>query len=111
MVPKEGDQLGIEAIRDRIETDNRVSRKLLALQGAPKIYLRNSIPVSLSKKYVDDYEITPEYVFEWDENTQKVHVKEKPWVVLDDQGVPSYSLLPQAVVVSLIKQMTTILNL
>jgi len=38
-------------------------------------------------------------------------VIEKPWVVKDDDGVPSYSLLPQAVAVSLIKQMVSVLGL
>ena len=33
MVPKEGDELGIEAIRDRIEVDGKVMRTLLDLQG------------------------------------------------------------------------------
>ena len=55
--------------------------------------------------------ITPEYVLDWDAKAKKVRVREKPWVVKDDDGVPSYSLLPQAVVVSLIKQMVKVLNL
>ena len=82
-----------------------------SLHGIPKILLRNTVPVEKAKEYIDDYEITPEYVFEWDEKTQTVNVKEKPWVVLDDTGVPSYSLLPQAVVISLIKQMVQVLGL
>ena len=32
--------------------------QLLQLQGVPKIYLRNSIPVKDTKKFVDDYELT-----------------------------------------------------
>jgi len=76
----------------------------------PKILLRNSIPVSEAKKLVDDYEITPEYVFHRDKGSKgKVKVEEKPWVIKDDQGVPSYSLLPQAVVVSFLKQFADLL--
>jgi adenylate kinase family enzyme len=111
MVPKEGDELGIEAIRDRIEVDDKVMRTLLDLQGVPKILLRNSIPVSVAKEYVDDYEITPGYRYEWDTNAGKVNVIEEPWVVNDDDGNPSYSLLPAPVVVSLISQISKTLNL
>ncbi|MEK9207116.1 MAG: nucleoside monophosphate kinase, partial [Patescibacteria group bacterium] len=45
MVPKEGDSLGIEAIRSRIEIDDKVMKTLLGLNGIDKIYLRNSVPV------------------------------------------------------------------
>ncbi|TSC56314.1 MAG: Uncharacterized protein Greene071421_230 [Parcubacteria group bacterium Greene0714_21] len=111
MVVKEGDELGTAPIKERLETDAKLIEQAFSLHGIPKILLRNTVPAEKAKEYIDDYEITPEYVFEWDEKTQKVDVKEKPWVVLDDQGVPSYSLLPQAVVVSLIKQMVQVLGL
>src|SRR3989344_3750383 len=45
MVGKAGDSLGIEAMRDRIEMDKKVIKRLLDIQGVPKVYLRNSIPV------------------------------------------------------------------
>jgi len=109
MVAKEGDNLGIEAIRDRIEIDDKVMRSLLTLEGVPKIYLRNAIPVEKAKDFVDDYELTPAYSYE--RVNGEVKVIEKPWVVKDDDGVPSYSLLPQAVAVSLIKQMVSVLGL
>jgi len=111
MVAKEGDELGTAPIAERLETDAKLIEQAFSLHGIPKILLRNTVPVEKAKEYIDDYEITPEYAFEWDEKTQKVIVKEKPWVVLDDKGVPSYSLLPQAVVVSLIKQMVHVLGL
>jgi hypothetical protein len=111
MVAKEGDELGTAPIKERLATDAKLIEQAFSLYGIPKILLRNTVPVEKAKEYIDDYEITPEYVFEWDEKTQKVNVKEKPWVILDDTGVPSYSLLPQAVVVSLIKQMVQVLGL
>ncbi|HEY4510272.1 MAG TPA: nucleoside monophosphate kinase [Candidatus Paceibacterota bacterium] len=55
MVPKEGDELGIEAIRERIEADDQIMKKLLNLEGVPKIMLRNALPVSRAKEFVDDY--------------------------------------------------------
>ena len=81
------------------------------LYGIPKILLRNSIPVKDAKDFVDDYEITPEYILEWDKNLKKVKVKEKPWIFLDDEGTSSFSLLPQPLVISLIKQIVKVLNL
>ena len=104
MVTKEGDELGIEPIRDRMEIDEKVMRMLLNLQGVPKAHLRNAIPVGNAAETVDDYEITPSYRYAWDAAAKKANVIEEPWTVSDDNGVPSYSLLPAAVTVSLIKQ-------
>ncbi len=109
MTLKEGDELGIEAIRDRIEIDDKIAASLLDLKGIPQIFLRNSIPVEKAKEFVDDYEITPAYLYELDGS--KVKVIEEPWVINDDQGVPSYSLLPQPVAVSLIRQVAQVLGL
>lgn len=110
MVAKEGDELGIEAIRDRIEADGEVMNILRTLEGVPKVYLRNAIPVDVAKDYVDDYEITPSYRYEWDKAAPKVQIVEEPWIVKDEAGAPSYSLLPGAVAVSLIKQTATVLG-
>lgn len=111
MVAKEGDNLGIEAIRNRIEIDSKVMGLLLNIKGAPKVYLRNSVPIGMAKDYVDDYEITPAYGYRWDERTSRVEVMEDPWMVKDDDGEESYSLLPAAVAVSLIKQAVGVLGL
>lgn len=111
MVSKEGDSLGIEAIRDRIEVDDKVSSILLGLEGVPKIYIRNPIPVTKAKELVDEYELTPEYVYHYDSKSKKVTVTTKPWIIKDQNGVRSHSLLPAAIVISLIKQMTKALNL
>ena len=111
MVAKEGDVLGIEALRDRIELDTAVMQKLLELQGVPKVFLRNTVPVALAPESIDDYEITPMYRYEWDAAREQVRVTEEPWVVNDDRGEPSYSLLPGAVAISLIKQTASVLGL
>jgi len=107
MGAKEGDNLGIEAIRDRLELDEALIRKVFSLHGVPKILLRNSIPVSEADKLIDDYEITPAY--EYQLNNGQVEIKETPYVVKDDDGVESFSLLSPPVVVSLIKQLHSIL--
>jgi len=109
MVEKEGDRAGIKPIRSRLKKDEQLIQQAFSLHGISKVYLRNSVPKDLASEYVDDYEITPEYVYQWKDN--KVQVKENPWVVKDDQGKPSYSLLAAPVVVSLIKQVVKVLNL
>jgi len=111
MVQKEGDELGIKNIKQRLEIDDKLMDMALSLHGIPKILLRNSVPVKDAPQFVDDYEITPEYEFKWNEKKNKVERKEKNWVVADDEGVPSYSLMPPPVVVSMIKQMVNIFNL
>ena len=72
--------------------------------------MRNAIPVDKAKEFVDDYEITPSYRYEWDAGSKRVRVIEEPWTVKDDEGVLSYSLLPAAVAVSLIKQTAKVLG-
>ena len=111
MVQKEGDEFGIEPIRQRLKKDEMLMEKAFSLYGIPKILLRNSVPVADASKFVDDYEITPEYIFRYEKETDKVKINENPWQVLDDKGVLSYSLMPPPVVVSLIKQMVKVLNL
>lgn len=108
MGAKEGDNLGIEAIRKRLELDNQLIKKVFSLHGIPKILLRNSIPVKQAKDLIDDYEITPEYFYELNKNKQ-VKTLEKPWTIKDDQGQEIYSLLAPPAVVSLIKQLAKIL--
>lgn len=109
MLPKEGDELGIEPIRARLEVDNQIFEKLLTLEGVPKVYLRNSVPVGEADK-VDDYELTPAYSYEYDEASDSVKTIEKSWIIKDDLGRDSYSLLPPAVVVGMIKQVAKVLD-
>jgi adenylate kinase family enzyme len=109
MVQKEGDVLGIEAIKERLEKDEELIKALLSLHGIEKIYLRNSIPVEQAKDYVDDYEITPSFEYQWNEKEKKVETIKKPLEVKDDSGILSYSLLPEPVVLSFIKQLAKII--
>jgi len=109
MVQKEGDEFGIELIKERLQKDEELMKKAFNLYGIPKVLLRNSVPVEVAKENFDDYEITPEYYFEIENG--EIKIKEKPWIFLDDQGRESVSLLPQPVVVSLIKQLVKIFEL
>ncbi len=111
MVAKEGADLGLEGIKERLALDQNLMEKAFSLHGVPKILLRNSLPADRALEFADDYEITPIYDFEWDEKSGKVITKEKPWVIQDDEGISSVSLLAPPVTVSLIKQLVEILNL
>ncbi len=105
MKGKEGDELGIETVRERLELDDKLIQKVLNLHGVPKVLLRNAVPVDQAKDNVDDYEITPQCEYEGED---EIKVIEKPWTIKDDQGVESYSLMAPAVVVSMIKQLAKI---
>lgn len=107
MVTKEGDELGIETIRERLVADGQLIEQAFSLYGVPKVLLRNSVPVTQAKEMVDDYEITPEFILEHVDG--KVKVSQKPWIIKDDEGINSYSLMPQAVVLGMIKQIADIL--
>ena len=111
MVGKEGDELGTAPIKDRLEKDEKLIGQAFSLYGIPKVMLRNSIPANKAAEIVNDYELTPEYSYDWDIEAGKAETIKKPWQILDDRGEPSYSLMPPPVVVSLIKQMAKALGL
>lgn len=110
MKGKEGDEKGLNPIRIRLDRDEDLIRTAFRLHGVPKVLLRNHAPVEKAKRYFDDYEITPEYVFETEKNG-KVKINERSWTVKDDNGVESYSLLAAPVMVSMLKQMVEVLNI
>ncbi len=110
MVTKEGDELGIEPIRDRLELDDKIFRQLLNLKGLPQVKLRNSIPKDVAWDYVEPYEVTPMYSYK-KEAGGKIEVLEEPWVISDDDGVESVSLLPAPVALGFIKQTAEVLGL
>jgi len=109
MIQKEGDELGIAPIKARLDKDGILMKQAFNLYGIPKVLLRNTVPADKADEYLNDYEITPEFVYEY--KNGKVKVTEKPWKVEDDKGVESYSLMPPPVVVSLIKQLVAALEL
>ena len=111
MVTKEGDEHGIEPIRERLNKDELLIKQAYTLQGIPKILLRNAIPVAKVKDVTDDYEITPEYSYKFNEQENKVETLEKPWQVKDDEDSDVNSLMPPPVVVSMIKQLVIALGL
>jgi adenylate kinase family enzyme len=111
MSAKEGDNLGIESIRKRLELDGKLIDRVFSLHGMPRILLRNAVPAVSAADYVDDYEITPEYYYEYDEEAKVVKTPERPFIVKDDEGVEVYSLLAPPVALSFIKQLAKTLRL
>jgi adenylate kinase family enzyme len=110
MIAKEGDEQGIGPIRARLDKDEELIKKAISLHGIPKILLRNSVSVEKANECIDDYEITPEYSYNLKENGE-IEIIKKPWEIDNDQGIPSYSLMPPPVVVSMIKQMVEALRI
>ena len=112
MVGKEGDTAGIESIRERLDLDDVLLKKVMSLHGIPKVLLSNSVPSdSVKNDMVDDYEVTPNYIFTHDEATGEVTTTEEPWIVKDDAGKDVFSLLAPPVVVAMIKQLAEALKL
>ncbi len=110
MVRKEGDERGIEPIRERLDMDEKLIEQAFKLHGIPKVLIRNSIPVEKANDFVSDYELTPEYKYNWNEKKGEVEVEEVPWIIKDDEGVDSHSLLASPAVVAFIGQLADILR-
>ncbi len=111
MVSKEGDDAGIESIRARLDLDDELADKIFSIHGVPRILLRNAVPVDMAEEYVDDYELTPAYKFERIGKTEEAKIIEEPWIVKDDEGIDSYSLLAPPVVIDFIRQLVKALEL
>jgi adenylate kinase family enzyme len=108
LVGKDGDSAGVESIRDRLTTDGDLIKHALGLSGIPLVKLRNSVPVEKAKKNVEEFELTPGYSYEVNKKNE-VEVIEEPWIVKDDKGIDSYSLLAAPVAVGMIRQIHSIL--
>ena len=108
MKRKEGDDQGIGPIKDRLDLDGTLMEMAKELHGIQKIFLRNAIPVDKVKDLYDDYEVTPEFYYEQNE-AGEIITKTKAWVIKDDSGIDSISLMAPAVVSILLKQLADIL--
>lgn len=106
MLPKPGDELGIAKYANRIKRETQLMEIGRQLHGIPKIELFNAIPV-IHKDVVQDYELTPEYSFTYENGKVKVHTK--PWAV-KEHGQEYLSLLPAPVILQFLKQLYEILQ-
>ena len=66
-----------------------LTKEAYKLQGIPKVLLRNAIPADKAKDVTDDYEVTPEYVYNWNEKEQRVETSESapPPRVRNEPGI------------------------
>ena len=111
MISKEGDHLGAEHIRERLDRDEELMNKAFGLYGIPKILLQNAVRLEEAKEMVDDYELTPAFSYDWDKDKKEVIVTEEPWVIEDDEGEQAYSLMAVTVVLSFIHKLVETLGL
>ena len=109
LVAKEGDDKGIEPLRDRLDLDGKLMDMAMTLQGIPRIMVRNAIPVDKITEYTEPYEVTPAFSYEYDEKTDQVITNQEPWVVKDDSGKDCNSLLAPPALLSLMSQLHTLL--
>ncbi len=109
MVCKEGDELGIENIRERIVDDLNLMEQARNMYGIEKIEIYNSLEKDKALDYVDDYELTKEYSFVKKKNGD-IEKVEKPFSIVDD-GKEYISLLPAPALIQLIKQLVVKLGL
>jgi adenylate kinase family enzyme len=108
MVRKEGDEFGIEPIKQRIMMDIQLLQRAKTLYGVPKIELFNALEAEKALEYVHEYELTPAYSYKLGENNEVI-TEEKSWTV-QEHGKKYHSLLPTPVVIQLIKQLYNILH-
>ena len=111
MVGKEGDEFGIQNIRERLDRDEELIKQAFSLYGIPKILLQNAIPVERATELTDQYELTPAFSYEWDKAKKKVKVIERPWTVEDEEGEKVHSLMAPAVMISFLHQLVEVLGL
>ncbi len=108
MLAKEGDELGVEIMRDRLESDEKLIHQTYEMHGIPKILLRSSVPVDKVDEYCDDYEITQIHEYSVDEKGN-IKTNLKDWIFDDDDGIPSKTLVGSAVALAFIDQLHKIL--
>lgn len=109
MVCKEGDELGIENIKERIIEDLKLMEQARKMYGVEKIEIYNSLEKQKASEYVDDYELTKEFCFDVD-CKKDVKKTTKQFSIMD--GSSEYvSLSPAPAMIQLIRQLVLKLNL
>lgn len=111
LVAKEGDSEGIESIRGRLDAEGELMKVANSLQGIPKVLLKNTIPVTQSSSYVDEFEISPSFSYSIGSGLPggEVKILRNPLVLSDDIGIESHSLSGASIVVSMVNQIYNIL--
>jgi adenylate kinase family enzyme len=108
MEAKKGDDKGLDLIKERIENDLELVQMARNMYGIPKIELFNSLQKDKADLYVEEYEVTKEYVH--NHEGEEVTTEEKPFTVEVD-GTEYYSLLPAPVIVQYVRQLCHLFRL
>jgi adenylate kinase family enzyme len=112
MVSKEGDDKGVEYLKERLINDYQLMDMIRGMYGVPKIELYNAVETDKADELLEEYELTHMYRFEREEKEgEKIITSEKELYKIKDDGKEYYSLLPAPVVIQLIKQLVEIFNL
>ncbi len=108
LVSKQGDDKGIENIIPRIKKDLKLMEMAENLYGVPKVHMYNALEKQDAFNYVQDYEVTAEYSYTYENGKVVKHTS--PWHVVDN-GKEYYSLLSSPVLLQLLKQLADIFNI
>jgi adenylate kinase family enzyme len=107
LMPKEGDDQGIQAIDERIEQDTELMEMAANLQGIPSIMIRSSVPLSIAHQVLEDYEIQQKINYHI---TKDDIVKEKTdWIFKDDKGIECCTMYSATYVLNLFSQLHSLL--
>lgn len=107
MVAKPGDEVGVAALMERMERDFKLMNLARKLHGVPRIEVFNGVPKDIAYEYFQDYEITPEYHYEYKDG--QVKITTTPWQVTED-GVTYVSLLAAPVLVQFVLHLIKLLD-
>lgn len=102
MERKEGDEKGIDLIKDRVITDLQVMEMARKMYGIYKFELYNAVPFDSADKLTYSFERT--YSFKHEIHGSEV-ISTKTEYIVEDHGKKYYSMLPPYVVVRFIKEL------
>lgn len=103
LISKEGDNLGIKGIEDRICKDLELMDRARKMYGIPKVEIYNSILEEDYLDWVDEYEITKRYSYEKDK-AGNIKRNEKRFV-FEENGKKYVSVLAATGVTQFVKQL------
>lgn len=107
-ISKEGDELGIKNIEERIVNDLKLMEIMRKVYGVPKIELYNSLEIEKAFEYCDEYEYTKSYRYEI--NDDKINIIESNFEIVD-HGKRYLSLKAESVIPQFIKQLVDVFKL
>lgn len=109
LIRKEGDEKGIENIRERLDKDGMLMAEIEKLPERNKLKVVNHIDLDRLGADVDEDEVAKKLVFSYDHGRDSVNVGYEPLIVKDDSGKDVYSLMSAAAVKDMLTSISQIL--